>query len=173
MDRRAAIFIAALCSATLLATTEIAAAGSEGTDGAKPFSRFCKAQDVVGTWKLVKYSSQFEFKNPNAPFLMPHQVFHFSDRGSMKSAFSAKPFAGDTKKVFQQVPDEVTYAFEREGMMTVKAKSAPANQETWHCVAITADKKDEVHQAVMKKGDVVMTLVGKNGQPVFVRQLRK
>jgi hypothetical protein len=167
-------FLAALCSMTLLAVSEVAvAAATKDTGSAMAYSRFCKAQDLVGTWKLVKYSSQYEFKDPNAPFLMPHQVFHFSDRGSMKSAYSAKPFAGDPKKVLQQVPDEVNYAFEREGLMTLKAKSAPAGAETWHCVAITVDKKDDVHQAAMKKGDVVMTLVGKNGQPVFVRQLRK
>jgi hypothetical protein len=159
---------------TLLAAAEVAmAAPNDSAGSAKGYSRFYKAQDLVGTWKLVQYSSQFEFKDPNAPFLLPHQAFHFSEGGSMKSAYSAQPFSADPQKFLQQMPDEVSYSFERDGTVTLKARNAPASTETWHCVTITADKKDEVHRAVMKKGDVVMTLVGKNGQPVFVRQLRK
>ncbi len=174
MNRSTSAILASLCGLTLLGAAEVAlAAPNDGAASAKSYSRFCKAKDLVGTWKLVQYSSQFEFKDPNAPFLLPHQVFHFSEGGSMKSAYSAQPFAADPKKVLQQMPDEVNYSFEREGMVTLKARNAPASTETWHCVTITADKKDVAHRAAMKKGDVVMTLVGKNGQPVFSRQLRR
>jgi hypothetical protein len=138
-----------------------------------PFSRFCKAHDLVGTWHLVKYTTPYEFKDPNAPYLLPYQVFQFTADGNMKSAHSPKPFRENPGKMFQAIPAVVTYGFERDGLVTVRAKGAAAAAETWHCVAITQDRNDEEHQVFMKRGDLVMTLVGKNGQPLFVRQLRK
>ncbi len=138
-----------------------------------PFPHFCKAHDLVGTWNLVKYTTPYEFKAPNAPYLLPYQVVQFTANGNMKSAHSPKPFRENPGKIFQAIPAVVTYSFERDGLVTVQAKGAAAAAETWHCVAMTQDRNDEEHQVFMKRGDLVMTLVGKNGQPLFVRQPRK
>ncbi len=148
-------------------------AGDRPAAADKPFSRFCKARDLVGTWRLVKYTTPYEFKDPNAPYLLPYQVFQFTADGSMKSAHSPKPFQENPGNLFQAIPAVVTYGLERDGMVTVRAKGAATAAETWHCVAIIRDRKDEQHQVFMKRGDLVMTLMGKNGQPLFVRQLRK
>lgn len=139
----------------------------------KPSSRFCKPQDLVGTWRVVKWTSEFQFKDPNAPYLLPHQLFQFSADGSMKSAHSAKAFAGDPKQMFQAMPAFVTYSFNQEGMVTIRAKDSAGASETWHCVSMTRDRADDQHKAFLKKGDIVMTLVGQNGQPLYARQMRK
>ena len=139
----------------------------------KPSSRFCKPQDLVGTWRVVKWTSNFQFKDPNAPYLLPHQLFYFSADGRMKSAHSANPFADDPKKMFQAMPADVTYSFNQDGMVTIKAKGSPGASETWHCVSMTQDRADDRQKAFLKKGDIVMTLVGKNGQPLYARQMRK
>ena len=160
-----------LSAAVLLLAFAVPESGYAVAD--KPSSRFCKPQDLVGTWRVVKWTSNFQFKDPNAPYLLPHQLFYFSADGGMKSAHSAKAFDGDPKKMFQATPADVTYSFNQDGMVTIKAKDSTGASEIWHCVSMTRDRADDRQKAVLKKGDIVMTLVGKNGQPLYARQMRK
>ncbi len=160
-----------LSAAVLLLACAVPESGYAAAD--KPSSRFCKPQDLVGTWRVMKWTSEFQFKDPNAPYLLPHQLFQFSADGSMKSAHSAKAFTGDPRKVFQAMPAVVTYSFNQEGMVTIQAKDSAGASETWHCVSMTRDRADDRQKAFLKKGDIVMTLVGKNGQPLYARQMRK
>ena len=160
-----------LSAAVLLLAFAVPESGYAAAD--KLPSRFCKPQDLVGTWRVVKWISEFQFKDPNAPYLLPHQLFHFSADGSMKSAHSAKAFDGDPKKMFQAMSAVVAYSFNQDGMITIKAKGSPGASETWHCVSMTQDRADDRQKAFLKKGDIVMTLVGKNGQPLYARQMRK
>ena len=140
---------------------------------AKPYSRFCKASDLVGTWRLVKFSTPHQFNDSSAPYLLPHQMFQFLKDGTMKSAHSAIPLPDDPTKVFQAIASESMYSFTKAGQVTLKGKTAEAGSETWHCVTITEDRKIEAQQVFMKRGDLVMTLIGKKGEPAFTRQLRK
>lgn len=179
MLQRTSLLAIILCSVGLGGTAEAGERRSTEASGRakpvaeKPYSRFCKAGDLMGTWRLVKFDSQYQFKDPNVPYLMLHQLIHFSKDGVMKSAHSPQPFRDQPTKVLDAIPPAVNYVFEREGMIALKANAVPNASETWHCVAITDDWKDVQHQISMKRGDLVMTLVGKNGQPLFVRQLRK
>ncbi len=180
MRTRMAIVVLLVCVPLMLMPVFVGAGESQATKPATgqaaagtPLSRFCKAHDLVGTWHLVKYTTPYEFKNPNAPYLLPYQVFQFTADGNMKSAHSPKPFRESPDKIFQEIPAVVTYGFARDGLMTVRTKGAAAAAETWHCVTIIQDWNDQEHQVFMKRGDLVMTLMGKKGQPVFVRQLRK
>ena len=75
--------------------------------------------------------------------------------------------------MFQAMTAVVTYSFNQDGMVTIKAKGSPGASETWHCVSMTQDRADDRQKAFLKKGDIVMTLVGKNGQPLYARQMRK
>ena len=101
------------------------------------------------------------------------QMFQFLKDGTMKSAHSAIPLPDDPTKVFQAIASESTYSFGKAGLVTMKAKGPEAGEETWHCVTITEDRKIEARQVFMKRGDLVMTLIGMNGEPAFTRQLRK
>lgn len=179
MRQRTSLLAMVLCAVGVSATVEAGeravakASGQAQTVVEKPYSRFCKAGDLVGTWRLVKFDSQYQFKDPHAPYLMPHQLFSFSKDGVMKSAHSPQPFRDQPARVLEAIPSAVNYSFEREGMVALKAKGMPTAAETWHCVAITEDRNDVQRRVTMKRGDLVMTLVGQNGQPVFIRQLRK
>ena len=161
------------CLVLVMSVLGLALSARAAEKAAKPYSRFCKQSDVIGTWHLVKFSTPYQFKDPQAPYLLPHQLFQFAKDGSMKSAHSAAPFQDDPGKVFKGIPVGATFAFEKEGLVTLKAKGATVGSETWHCVTITQDKKDDEHQVHMKRGDLVMTLIGKKGEPAFTRQLRK
>ncbi len=138
-----------------------------------PHSRICQPQDLPGTWRLVKFDSPYQFKDPRAPYLLPHQLFHFAKGGGLKSAHSARRIEGDPQKVFAGIPLVITYTVLRNGVVSVKAKGAAEVMETWRCVAITQDLNAEDRRGAMKRGDIVMTLVDKYGQTIFMRQLRK
>ena len=137
------------------------------------YSRFCQSQDLPGTWRLVKFDSQYQFKDSRAPYLLPHQLFHFAKGGGLKSVHSARPIEEAPHKVFARIPLVITYTLGRNGLVSVKAKGTAEAMETWQCVSITQDRDDEDRRFAMKRGDIVMTLVGKHGQIIFMRQLRK
>lgn len=137
------------------------------------YSRVCRTQDLPGTWRLVKFDSQYQSKDPRAPYLLPHQLFHFSKSGGLKSAYSARPIEEDPHKMFARIPLAITYALARNGVVSVKAKGTAKTMETWQCVTITQDRNDDDRRFAMKRGDIVMTLVGKHGHTIFMRQLRK
>jgi hypothetical protein len=177
MLQRLMAVVVVLCATGLASMSEAGRTskhtGTTQTVAERPYSRFCKARDLVGTWRLVKFTSQFEFKDSHAPYLMPHQLFQFSTDGDMKSVYSLTPIQGDPTKALQSMPAVVTYGFGREGIVTVRAKGTIGASETWHCVTLTEDRRDEKQQMFMKRGDLIMTLVGKDGQAAFVRHLRK
>ena len=139
----------------------------------RPYARFCTARDLVGTWRVIKWTSELQFKDPNAPYLLPYQLFQFSKDGAMKSVHSKREFTGDPMKTFQAMPAVGIYRFNPDRLLTIKAKGNPRTAETWHCSAVIEDRSDDKRQIFLKKGDVVMTLIGKNGRPLYVRQMRK
>lgn len=149
------------------------AGSSKGQGAEKPIVRACTVKDVVGTWSLVKWNAPVHFNNPHAPYVMPHQIFQFGEDGGMKSAHSEKAFESSPAKVLQNVPSVVSYQVGSNGLMTVQAKERPEASETWECNAVTQNVDDQKRQVHLKRGDVVMTLLGKDGQPLYVRQLRK
>jgi hypothetical protein len=131
--------------------------------------------DLLGTWRLVTYSARFRVKDPAAPYLYPHQLFQFSIDGSMKSAHSPKAFVEPPGHILGKVPSVLRYEMDPvyPGRVTVKSDGAGTGAETWQCLTITSDRKDPNSPVSVGTGDLVMTLVGKNGQPLFVRYLRK
>jgi hypothetical protein len=149
------------------------AGASKGQGSQKSIVRACTAKDVVGSWKLVKWNAPVHFNNPHAPYVMPHQVFQFNEDGGMKSAHSEQAFDGSPNKVLQHAPSVVKYEVDSNGLVTVRAKERPDASETWECNAVTENVDDQKRQVHLKRGDVVMTLLGKDGQPLYVRQLRK
>ncbi len=149
------------------------AGSSKGRGSEKSIVRACTMKDVVGSWKLVKWNAPVHFNNAHAPYVMPHQVFQFDEDGGVKSAHSDQAFEGGPAKVLQNVPSVVTYQVGANGVVTVWAKERPDASETWECNAVTENVDDQKRQVHLKRGDVVMTLLGKDGQPLYVRQLRK
>lgn len=171
------IYAMALGTVLLSAVPRAGASGAVEAGGITTedptYSRACQAQDLPGTWRLVKFDSQYQPKNPRAPYLLPHQLFHFSKGGGLKSAHSARPIEEESQKVFARIPLANTYTLAPNGMVMVKAKGTMHARETWQCVTITQDRTDDDRRFAMKRGDIVMTLVGKHGHTIFMRQLRK
>lgn len=136
-------------------------------------SRACGADDLLGYWQLVAFDSSYRFRNPQAPYLFPYQVFHYSHQGGAKSAHSLRPISGDPDQLFEAVPLDMTYRVERKGRVVLKSKAHDETVETWTCKVITEDPEGMGDQPMLQRGDLVMTLMGSHGQGLFVRHLRK
>ncbi|MGE3151436.1 MAG: hypothetical protein AB7G48_02345 [Nitrospiraceae bacterium] len=141
-----------------------------------PFAtRSCRRVDLLGTWELVTFTARFRAKDPTAAYLYPHQVFQFSVDGSMKSAHSPKAFVGSPGHILDKVPSVLRYEMDADypGRITVRSNGSGTAAETWQCLTITSDQTGRNRPVPASPGDLVMTLVGKNGEPLFVRYLRK
>ena len=144
-----------------------------GLAGHGPSSRACAADDLLGNWQLVAFDSSYRFRNPQAPYLFPYQVFHYSQQCGAKSAYSLRPISGDPDQLFEVVPSDMTYRVEGKGRVVLKAKAHDETVETWACRVITQRAEAMAEGTVLQRGDVVMTLMGSAGQALFVRHLRK
>lgn len=144
-----------------------------GLAGHGQFSRACASDDVLGNWHLVAFDSSYRFRNPQAPYLFPHQAFQYSQRGGAKSAHSLQPLSGDPDQLFEAVPLDMTYRVEQKGRVVLKSKAHDETVETWTCKVITEDPEGMGAQSMLQRGDLVMTLMGSHGQGLFVRHLRK
>lgn len=140
-----------------------------------PASRHCLPFDVVGTWELVAYGSPHRFKNPDAPYLYPYQVFQYSREGLMKSAHSPTAFTGTPSMVLDAITTSLAYEMvpKSQGLLAVKQPQGRRVAETWQCRTATIDQIDLVRQLTIKRGDLVLTLLGRSGQPLFSRHLRR
>ncbi|MBS0169649.1 MAG: hypothetical protein JSR62_04790 [Nitrospira sp.] len=135
--------------------------------------RSCSGDDLLGTWSLVAFESSYRFKHPDAPYLFPYQVFHYSSEHGAKSAHSRTPMLDSPDRLFEGVPLNLTYQVEPGGRVVLKTKGQDAAVEVWSCSVVGQDSQAKNDGIALRLGDVVMTLLGSHGQALFVRHLRK
>lgn len=135
--------------------------------------RSCSVEDVFGTWTLVTFESSYRFKLPQAPYLFPYQVFQYLPGHGAKSAHSRTPILESPDRVFEGVPLDLTYQVEQGGRVILKTKGQEAAVEVWSCSVVWQESRAKDEHSALRRGDLVMTLLGKQGQALFVRQLRK
>ncbi len=135
--------------------------------------RSCAADDVLGNWSLVTFASSYRFRNPQAPYLFPYQLFQYTSERSAKSAHSRTPIPGSPDRVFETVPTDMTYRVEQGGRIVLKTEGRGEVREIWSCSVVTRDREAWEGGSDLQRGDVLMTLLGRNGQALFVRHLRK
>ncbi|MCW5797053.1 MAG: conserved exported protein of unknown function [Nitrospira sp.] len=136
-------------------------------------SRSCTGEDLPGTWSLVTFGSSYRFKNPQAPYLFPYQIFQYSREQGVKSAHSRIPLLDSPERVFEGVPMDLTYQVEPGGRVVLKTKGQDAAVEVWSCSVVGQASRAKNDGTALRPGDVVMTLLGSHGQALFVRHLRK
>ena len=135
--------------------------------------RSCSGEDLLGTWSLVAFDSAYRFKDPQAPYLFPYQVFHYSREQGAKSAHSRTPILERAERVFEGVPLDLTYQVEQGGRVLLKSRSQDAVVEVWSCSVVGQESRAKDDGTALRRGDLVMTLLGSHGQALFVRHLRK
>ncbi len=137
------------------------------------YARSCTRRDVLDNRELVASNSPYRFRNPQAPYLYPHQVFQYSLQGGVKSAHSLRPILDKPDAIFEAVPVEMIYQVDRRGRLLHKAKGQDQPVERWSCEILTQDREARGLSRALQRGDLMMTLLGAGGQPLFVRHLRK
>ena len=135
--------------------------------------RSCSGEDLLGTWSLVAFDSAYRFKDPQAPYLFPYQVFQYSGEQGAKSAHSRTPMLDSPDRILEGVPLDLTYQVGQGGRVVLKTKGQDAPTEVWSCSVVGHDSRAKNDGTALRRGDVVMTLLGSHGQALFVRHLRK
>ncbi len=135
--------------------------------------RTCSTDDLLGTWNLVTFDSSYRFKDPQAPYLFPYQVFQYSSDHGAKSAHSRRPMLDSPERLFEGVPLNLSYQVEPGGRVVLKTKGQDEAVEVWSCSVVGQDSQAKNDGTALRRGDVVMTLLGSHGQALFVRHLRK
>lgn len=138
-----------------------------------PSLRSCSGDDVLGIWSLVTFDSSYRFKKPQAPYLFPYQVFQYSREHGAKSAHSRTPILDSPDRVFEGVPLDLTYQVEQGGRVVLTAKGHAEAREIWACSVVTRKNQMSGSESDLQRGDLLMTLLGSDGQPLFMRHLRK
>ena len=135
--------------------------------------RSCSGEDLLGTWSLVAFDSAYRFKDPQAPYLFPYQVFQYSGEQGAKSAHSRTPMLDSPDRILEGVPLDLTYQVAQGGRVVLKTKGQDAAVEVWSCSVVGHDSRAKNDGTALRRGDLVMTLLGSHGQALFVRHLRK
>lgn len=142
---------------------------------ANGYHRPCTASDIVGTWEVTKWRAlvTFDEKDKNSPYFHPHQLYQFTEDGALKSMTSTKAFHGDSSDTFGRIPKVISYRFSSNGRLEATRTDLPGHKELWICHFVTTHVKDASRQVDLRKGDVVMTLLDRQGAPLYIRQLRR
>lgn len=119
------------------------------------------------------FDSSYRFKHPQAPYLFPYQVFQYSREHGAKSVHSRTPILQNPERVLEGVPLDLTYQVEQGGRVVLKTKGQDAVVEVWSCSVVGQDLRAKDDAIALRRGDLVLTLLGSHGQALFVRHLRK
>ncbi len=138
-------------------------------------SRPCGPVDLLGTWELVSYGHHGAPRQTTAPYLRAYQVFQFGKDGVFKSLHAQQAPIGDPEELLAGVPPILRYEMfsDHRGIVRVRRGDERTAAETWQCRRVTIDQVDLVQRRILQRGDMVLTLVGKSGAPLFTRQLRR
>lgn len=138
-------------------------------------SRPCQPFDLIGVWTLVSYEVAGQPRRAHAPYLLPYQAFQFASNGTVKSMHSQQAFAEDRQALFEAIPAALRYDMTRaaQGTIVVHASDSATPAETWSCRRMTLDHVDLLQHRILQQGDLVLTLIGTTGAPLFTRQLRR
>lgn len=138
------------------------------------YHRACLAADLVGLWKVVQWTTYIDKANLNS-YGHPHQWYWFSADGALRSMTSTKPNenVGEIAETLGKLPAVISYSCAEGGKVATTRKDSPNGSELWAAFVVTQDKAEAARNVDLKRGDVVMTLLGKEGRPLYVRQMRK
>jgi hypothetical protein len=139
---------------------------------AMPYNRPCGAEDLEGLWKIVEWST-FGDKSQLDTYADPHQWFLFGSDGTLRSMSGAETDenAAEVKKSLQKIPAVIYFMCPTPGTLETIRSDHSGQSELWKAFYVTKDTANG--KADLRTGDVVMMLIGKDRQPVYVRQLRK
>lgn len=147
----------------------------ESLNTASTYSKLCQEEDLYGLWKVVKWTPYFEVKGKewNQPEFLKNQWLLFDGEGGMKYLASNMEIKLD--EVQRKLSDEkskMTVEFKRKGFMDIQAPKKDAEPEHWRCAVAEKDLTITSMNLEVKKGDILMTMFGKDNTIRYFRLLR-
>jgi hypothetical protein len=139
----------------------------------EPYSRPCRADDLIGLWKVVKWTSYLDDDRKLNSYAHAHQWYLFTPDGTLRSMTSTRRNPNEDLTVLAKLPAVISYRCTADGNVLTERKDLPSVKETWMCSVVTADRSDQARDVHLKKADVVMQLLGRDGRPIYVRQMRR
>lgn len=143
--------------------------------------RACLTSDLIGTWEMKNINAKIKI-NPNDSFGWPYQRFTFDRRGDFKQLASTTPIEGNKSLVekFNKAASISRFSLDERGVLSI---SKLESQEPERCMCGYAMKEvpaevlvklpDSKKSQVPHQGDIVLTYMTRDGQPVVIKCLRK
>lgn len=152
MKYRTVTLILSLAAALLAAT-----ANAAERDNSEPF-RPCQPADIEGgTFRMLDFVTEYEYKPTDAHF-QPHQFFVFGKDVSFRHFTSGAPLSDGEIFAHLQLSNapNSTYAMSAASVITVKY---PSHTGYYFCTAITGDagRKNEKGAPIYESGDILLS----------------
>ena len=140
------------------------------------YSRLCEERDLRGLWRVVKWMPYMDVRGTDwrLPMFLRHQWMEFDGNGHLRTvAANKKMDDAEAEKLLRKAPWKLSITFERLGFCMISSEKERYPGAVWRCALITKDIKARATKLNLKKGDVVMTLLGDDENIQYFRQLRK
>ena len=150
-------------------------AAPESGDGDSPKFRLAGRSELVGYWRMVQMTEETRRQiNKMDPWPQTYQWFAFYDDGRYNSALALKGGAQMTvaklEETFAAGENNSRFEFlENHGIYRI---TQPGEISQYWVIAI-CDKALYLKDSRFEAGDLLMSLLDKNGQQVYYRQLRR
>ncbi|MGD9723788.1 MAG: hypothetical protein AB7O59_04445 [Pirellulales bacterium] len=160
----------ALVAALLLLLASPAKADDRVPAGSRPAT----AADLVGNWQVVQWSTMVEASQLGS-YAAPYQWYGFDSDGALRSMTSNQLNANarQIRKTLENMPVGMRYAVPSAGKVETMQVDAPNARESWRALMVTRSARDAAAGIDLQQGDVVMTLLGADEQPLYTRQMRR
>ena len=150
-------------------------------EGQKGGVRPCRTSDLIGTWEMKNISAKIKLDFKDS-FGWPYQRYAFDRRGDVKEMTSTTPIESDKAKVkkFDNAASTSKFTINERGILSISKIESP-NPETCMCSYATKDVPEEIlakipaakRAQIPHKGDIVLTYVNSNSQPVLIKSFRR
>ena len=79
----------------------------------------------------------------------------------------------DVRKKLSETSESLKISFKKKGFLDVDPQKKGVTTQTWRCSVIEKDIKIKEMNIELKKGDLIMTHLGKDNNILYFRQLRR
>jgi|SRR5689334_6976097 hypothetical protein len=140
----------------------------------REFLRPCKRPDLLGVWRVMRFGfAAGAAVDRNDPAYLPHQRYVFHSNATMAYATQDVPFSPEAQRELVKLPTTATWAMEPEGRLIRQRDGVPA-VETADCqVVLSAINDPKGSQPRAQRGDILLTEVTPDHQPITRRLLRR
>ena len=164
-----------LLAASSVGVTGIALAA--GQKGVRP----CFVSDLIGVWEMKNINAKIKI-DPKDSFGWPYQRIAFDRKGDVKQVASTTPLEGNKVVIqkFNRAASTSKFSLDERSVLSITKLESP-NPERCLCSYVTRDLPAEAlaklpasrRDQMPRQGDMVLTYMNRNGQPVVIKSFKK